>query len=155
MWVKSDCHWPQGQFSPMANRSLSAKNDCCLPHADSPSNYKIVLYGFRKTTNYAVKHPYTPRLLLRCFSAEGRGKKPTSQQTKNTNTGNPLLVPKRLGVKAKYGLPSADRNTKATLLLTRPFRPAKSSAGDLIPLVLKLQYTQYTQNTYRGLAAVA
>ena len=43
----------------------------------------------------------------------------------------------------KDGLPSADRNNKATLLLTGPFRTAKSSAKDLTPLVLKLQYAKY------------
>ncbi|KAG5799976.1 hypothetical protein H9Q74_014506, partial [Fusarium xylarioides] len=42
-------------------------------------------------------------------------------------------------IEAKDGLPSADRNNKATLLLTGPFRTAKSSAKDLTPLVLKLQ----------------
>ena len=40
-------------------------------------------------------------------------------------------------------LASADRNNKATLLLTGPFRTAKSSAKDLTPLVLKLQYAKY------------
>jgi hypothetical protein len=43
-------------------------------------------------------------------------------------------------IEAKEGLPSADRNNKATLLLTGPFRTAKSSAKDLIPHPLKLQY---------------
>ena len=43
-------------------------------------------------------------------------------------------------IEAKEGLPSADRNNKATLLLTGPFRTAKSSAKDLIPQPLKLQY---------------
>jgi hypothetical protein len=46
-------------------------------------------------------------------------------------------------IEAKYGLPSADRNNKATLLLTGPFCTAKSSAKDLTPLVLKLQYAKY------------
>jgi len=45
------------------------------------------------------------------------------------------------------GLPSADRNNLATLLLTGPFRTAKSSAKDLIPRVSKLQYANY----YRSL----
>lgn len=50
----------------------------------------------------------------------------------------------RIGeIEAKDGLPSADRNNKATLLLTGPFRTAKSSAKDLTPLVLKLQYAKY------------
>ena len=43
-------------------------------------------------------------------------------------------------IEAKKGLPSADRNNKATLLLTGPFRTAKSSAKDLIPHPPKLQY---------------
>ena len=51
-------------------------------------------------------------------------------------------------IEAKDGLPSADRNNKATLLLTGPFRTAKSSAKDLTPLVLKLQYAKY-QDTFR------
>lgn len=51
---------------------------------------------------------------------------------------------RRVGeIEAKDGLPSADRNNKATLLLTGPFRTAKSSAKDLTPLVLKLQYAKY------------
>ena len=61
------------------------------------------------------------------------------------------LIPYILGQKPRYigeieakdGLPSADRNNKATLLLTGPFRTAKSSAKDLTPLVLKLQYAKY------------
>ena len=60
---------------------------------------------------------------------------------------NPRPAPSRgacLGeIEAKHGLPSADRNNKATLLLTGPFRTAKSSAKDLTPLVLKLQYAKY------------
>lgn len=48
-----------------------------------------------------------------------------------------------LEIKAKEGLPSADRNDKATLLLTGPFRSAKSSARDLTPRVLKLQFANY------------
>ncbi|KAG6313443.1 hypothetical protein E4U22_000955 [Claviceps purpurea] len=51
--------------------------------------------------------------------------------------------PGRWEIEAKDGLPSADRNNKATLLLTGPFRTAKSSAKDLTPLVLKLQYAKY------------
>lgn len=50
-------------------------------------------------------------------------------------------------IEAKDGLPSADRNNKATLLLTGPFRTAKSSAKDLTPLVLKLQYAKYRSHT--------
>lgn len=46
-------------------------------------------------------------------------------------------------IEAKKGLPSADRNNKATLLLTGPFRTSKSSAKDLTPLVLKLQFAKY------------
>jgi hypothetical protein len=44
---------------------------------------------------------------------------------------------------AKKGLPSADRNNKATLPRTGPFRTAKSSAKDLIPRVSKLQYANH------------
>ena len=46
-------------------------------------------------------------------------------------------------IEAKKGLPSADRNNKATLLLTGPFRTAKSSAKDLIPHPPKLQYASH------------
>ena len=49
-------------------------------------------------------------------------------------------VPEYWEIEAKKGLPSADRNNKATLLLTGPFRTAKSSAKDLIPHPPKLQY---------------
>lgn len=58
-------------------------------------------------------------------------------------------VPRRTvgEIEAKDGLPSADRNNKATLLLTGPFRTAKSSAKDLTPLVLKLQYAKYRGHT--------
>ena len=45
-------------------------------------------------------------------------------------------------IEAKKGWPSADRNNKATLLLTGPFHTTKSSAKDLIPRVMKLQYTE-------------
>jgi hypothetical protein len=63
-------------------------------------------------------------------------------------TKNPYTPPRSAGarigeIEAKDGLPSADRNNKATLLLTGPFRTAKSSAKDLTPLVLKLQYAKY------------
>ena len=51
---------------------------------------------------------------------------------------------------AKKGLPSADRNNKATLLLTGPFRTSKSSAKDLIPRVSKLQYTSARPRVSRG-----
>jgi hypothetical protein len=37
------------------------------------------------------------------------------------------------------GLPSADRNNKATLLLTGPYRTIKSYAKDLSPRMVKLQ----------------
>ena len=43
---------------------------------------------------------------------------------------------------AKAGLPSADRNDKATLPLTGPVRAARSSAEDLIPRAPKLQYAE-------------
>src|SRR3954468_12398575 len=39
------------------------------------------------------------------------------------------------------GLASADRNNKATLLLTAPCPTVKSSARDLFPRMVKLQYT--------------
>ena len=67
---------------------------------------------------------------------------------KSTHSPQPLQLPELLReiigeIEAKDGLPSADRNNKATLLLTGPFRTAKSSAKDLTPLVLKLQYAKY------------
>lgn len=52
------------------------------------------------------------------------------------------LLLENLGEK---GLPSADRNNKATLLLTGPFRTSKSSAKDSFPRELKLQYAKYHQ----------
>jgi hypothetical protein len=146
----------KANFSPTANRSLLAKNDCCLPHAGSPSNCKIVLCGLRTTTNYAVRHPYSPTsssLLLRGGKVK-KTNKPTKQKHKHWKT--PTRPPRGWEelslweIEAKYGLPSADRNNKATLLFTGPFRIVKSSEKDLIPLVLKLQDAKY-----RGLAAGA
>jgi hypothetical protein len=58
-------------------------------------------------------------------------------------------------IEAKKGLPSADRNDKATLLLTGPFRTAKSSAKDLIPHVSKLQYANSRRPFYRSQGASA
>jgi hypothetical protein len=75
--------------------------------------------------------------------AEGRSK---TNQPNQTHQRTPTRPPEGgcVGeIEAKYGLPSADRNNKATLLLTGPFRTAKSSAKDLTPLVLKLQYAKY------------
>ncbi|SPJ79172.1 uncharacterized protein FTOL_07563 [Fusarium torulosum] len=70
------------------------------------------------------------------------------RRIKSTQNPTPLQLPELLReiigeIEAKDGLPSADRNNKATLLLTGPFRTAKSSAKDLTPLVLKLQYAKY------------
>ena len=88
-----------------------------------------------------------PRTGLPYTSSRREGRK-THNQPKNQT--QPRLTPTRppgggcIGeIEAKYGLPSADRNNKATLLLTGPFRTAKSSAKDLTPLVLKLQYAKY------------
>src|SRR4029450_7919087 len=69
-------------------------------------------------------------------------------ETTSSKATKPLQVSSRTGepigeIEAKDGLPSADRNNKATLLLTGPFRTAKSAAKDLTPLVLKLQYAKY------------
>jgi hypothetical protein len=75
----------------------------------------------------------------------GKVSRGTTNQTK-THQRTPTRPPEGgcVGeIEAKYGLPSADRNNKATLLLTGPFRTAKSSAKDLTPLVLKLQYAKY------------
>ncbi|KAM0469035.1 hypothetical protein ACHAPX_010606 [Trichoderma viride] len=75
--------------------------------------------------------------------AEGRSR---ADQPNQTHQRTPTRPPEGgcVGeIEAKYGLPSADRNNKATLLLTGPFRTAKSSAKDLTPLVLKLQYAKY------------
>ena len=48
-------------------------------------------------------------------------------------------------IEAKDGLPSADRNNKATLLLTGPFRTTKSSAKDSSPRASKLQFANHRQ----------
>jgi hypothetical protein len=55
-------------------------------------------------------------------------------------------------IKAEHGLASADRNNKATLLLTAPFRTAQSSAKDLIPRASKLQSAnrRCTRRAQRG-----
>jgi hypothetical protein len=73
---------------------------------------------------------------------------PPGDDTSKAPNPKPLQLPELLReiigeIEAKDGLPSADRNNKATLLLTGPFRTAKSSAKDLTPLVLKLQYAKY------------
>ena len=76
------------------------------------------------------------------------GKVERTNQPEPNAPENPYASPPAGGqnvgeIEAKDGLPSADRNNKATLLLTGPFRTAKSSAKDLTPLVLKLQYAKY------------
>ena len=87
----------------------------------------------------------------RLSSWEGRPRPPTHQrrpinhlcpQAPPTRSYRPCCPPgsRNLGEK---GLPSADRNNKATLLLTGPFRTAKSSAKDSVPPELKLQYAKY------------
>lgn len=48
------------------------------------------------------------------------------------------------------GLPSADRNNKATLLLTGPFRATKSSAKDSIPRAPKLQFANHRNLLHGG-----
>lgn len=45
------------------------------------------------------------------------------------------------------GLPSADRNNKATLLLTGPFRATKSYAKDSSPRASKLQFANHHRDT--------
>ena len=47
------------------------------------------------------------------------------------------------------GLPSADRNNKATLLLTGPFRATKSYAKDSSPRASKLQFANHHRDTSR------
>src|SRR4029434_8643697 len=69
-------------------------------------------------------------------------------ETTSSKATKPLQVSSKSGepigeIEAKDGLPSADRNNKATLLLAGPFRTTKSSAKDLIPRVPKLQYANY------------
>lgn len=49
------------------------------------------------------------------------------------------------------GLVSADRNNKATLLLTTPRCTIKSSAKDLSLRIVKLQYTSYTSGFFHPL----
>lgn len=80
--------------------------------------------GIRPHENYQVRPGYPTPPMRHPYSAPSRG----------AQIGE---------IEAKDGLPSADRNNKATLLLTGPFRTAKSSAKDLTPLVLKLQYAKY------------
>ena len=63
-----------------------------------------------------------------------RGSPPLRRPAHGATTGE---------IKAEEGLPSADRNNKATLLLTGPFRTTKSSAKDSIPRVSKLQYASH------------
>ena len=51
----------------------------------------------------------------------------------------PIKTGNRVQIKAKNGLPSIDRNNKATLLFTGPCRTTKSYAKDLSPRIVKLQ----------------
>ena len=94
----------------------------------------------------ATLHPLDDR---RVKKAEAKLTRPRPRPTSRRFFGKPLHASRsrraaRIGeIEAKDGLPSADRNNKATLLLTGPFRTAKSSAKDLTPLVLKLQYAKY------------
>lgn len=67
--------------------------------------------------------------------------RPQARRTPPRSTG--LTGPLQWEIEAKNGLPSADRNNKATLPLTGPFRTAKSYAKDLTPLVFKLQFAKY------------
>ena len=48
------------------------------------------------------------------------------------------------------GLPSVDRNNKATLLLTGPCGTIKSYAKDLSPRMVKLQYVSDTRGLLTG-----
>lgn len=137
------------------------------------ATFRFVLYGkWRKTTHEQPKHPAQVKPTYPTpYPAPGRTRDSRrardSHQVRpaypvpppareNPASGPPFSLslsrtpnafPSRgtcIGeIEAKDGLPSADRNNKATLLLTGPFRTAKSSAKDLTPLVLKLQYAKY------------
>jgi hypothetical protein len=78
-----------------------------------------------------------------CADLAAISRLPNLQATAGFPSRGPVSRDRVWEIEAKSGLPSADRNNKATLLLTGPFRTAKSSAKDLTPLVLKLQYAKY------------
>jgi hypothetical protein len=116
------------------------------PRARTRTNDRTDAQG-RRERERGESPTLEPRTGLPYTSSRREGRK-THNQPKNQT--QPRLTPTRppgggcIGeIEAKYGLPSADRNNKATLLLTGPFRTAKSSAKDLTPLVLKLQYAKY------------
>ncbi len=82
------------------------------------------------TTALASKRlPYLYLHLRRIHSARRQAWKPdyNRRDCVSTNLGS-------------EGLASADRNNKATLLLTAPCPTIKSSAKDLFPRMVKLQY---------------
>ncbi|KAF3268496.1 hypothetical protein TWF970_001367, partial [Orbilia oligospora] len=62
-------------------------------------------------------------------------RKPEERNSPKTNLGS-------------EGLASADRNNKATLLLTAPCLTLKSSARDLFPRMVKLQYADRETRTF-------
>ena len=128
------------------------------PRSDFPQ--KDFVWDFAPTDSRENSLPYTypragrsresaypravPEPRRRGPESSGRHKPTTTHTLATPPTRPPLGGPRNVGeIEAKDGLPSADRNNKATLLLTGPFRTAKSSAKDLTPLVLKLQYAKY------------
>ena len=84
-------------------------------------------------------HPYIALTIHHIFTQTPflLGKKKSNFDFVNCSSYYPWKI---WEIEAKKGWPSADRNNKATLLLTGPFRAAKSSAKDLTPRVIKLQY---------------
>src|SRR5690606_26053120 len=82
-----------------------------------------------------------------------------SQPPSPPNTQHPSPIPRDTRVPpqgrrdwgtrnlGEEGLPSADRNNKATLLLTGPFRATKSYAKDSSPRASKLQFANHRRGT--------
>ncbi|KAM4065665.1 hypothetical protein HRG_010611 [Hirsutella rhossiliensis] len=131
--------------SPATNHSPQRATRPVRPKSRPPT---LHLHRSRPRPRHATPRPpkSTPPTLYR--PGDGEARRPARRPAPRAISlwSSPPRRPRLAGVaeiEAKDGLPSADRNNKATLLLTGPFRTAKSSAKDLTPLVLKLQYANY------------
>ncbi|KIL83635.1 hypothetical protein FAVG1_13142 [Fusarium avenaceum] len=150
---------PPAQVNPQADIQID-KDELAYPILIPHRQIRMSRHPTRQSS---TSLPYTPRgtqqhktgLLIARHATDFHQVKPAypapaarRRHIKKPKSPQPLQLPELLReiigeIEAKDGLPSADRNNKATLLLTGPFRTAKSSAKDLTPLVLKLQYAKY------------
>ena len=116
-------HLLQGQLPPSSNRALFSKGNSPHMHAD------LALLTLTLQRQIPVS---------RTKDRPGRQRTWRPDSPADPHSGVTTGKSRR-----RQGLPSADRNNKATLLLTGPFRTTKSSAKDSIPRVSKLQYASH------------